>query len=125
LTPTRSFDRFWVLVGPDERVFGTIACSAHPIEGAPGLELKKCYLHPSQRGRGLARRLVALVEDHASSLGIATVELWSDTRFTTAHAVYEHLGYRRTGRERDLHDLSATREYHFVKRIPAAPDQTS
>jgi hypothetical protein len=31
--------------------------------------------------------------------------------------MYEHLGYERTGRTRDLHDLSNTTEDHFVKRF--------
>lgn len=118
LTPESSFARFWVLVHGD-RVFGTIACTEHDVDGEPGVELKKCYLHPSIRGRGWATRLAALVEQHARERGRKVVELWSDTRFTTAHAVYEHLGYRPTGQVRDLHDRSETREYHFVKRLSA------
>ena len=117
LTPTSSFARFWVLVRRDERVVGSIACTEHEIDGAPGVELKKCYLHPAVRGRGWARHLVALVEDHARARERPIVELWSDTRFVTAHAVYRHLGYAPTGAERALHDLSDTREFHFVKRL--------
>lgn len=117
LSPTSSFARFWVLVGPDQRVFGCIACTEHEVDGAPGVELKKCYLHPAFRGRGLASRMVGFVEEHARTANRPVVELWSDTRFERAHAVYEHLGYRRTGQERDLNDLSATREYHFMKEL--------
>ena len=117
LHPETAFTRFWVLVDGAERVFGCIACSEHQVDDEPGVELKKCYLHPQVRGRGLASRLVGLVEDHARERDRPLVELWSDTRFETAHAVYQHLGYRRTGRERDLHDRSATREFHFVKRL--------
>jgi putative acetyltransferase len=117
LTPADSFARFWVLVDDRERVFGCIACTEHDVDGAAGVELKKCYLHPAYRGRGLASQMVKLVEDHARAASRPRVELWSDTRFTQAHAVYEHLGYQRTGEERDLHDLSATREFYFRKEL--------
>ena len=117
LTPSSSFARFWVLTDDAERVFGCIACTEHDVDGAPGVELKKCYLHPAFRGRGLASGMVRLVEAHARDADRIRIELWSDTRFTQAHAVYEHLGYRLTGGERDLHDLSATREFHFQKEL--------
>jgi hypothetical protein len=49
------------------------------------------------------------------------MELWSDTRFLDAHRLYERLGYRRTGRTRELHDLSDTVEYEFDKPLRSAP----
>ena len=120
LTPSTSFAAFWVLAHHD-RILATIACTEHDVDGQrgpePGVELKKCYVHPALRGHGVARRLVDLVEDHARSAGRQIVELWSDTRFVTAHGVYTHLGYRPTGAERALEDSSATREFHFVKRL--------
>ena len=42
---------------------------------------------------------------------------WSDTRFLDAHRLYERLGYVRTGETRDLHDLSNTTEFFFVKEL--------
>jgi putative acetyltransferase len=111
-TPASSFDRFWV-VEEEGAVVACIACALH----ADDVELEKLYVDRPARGRGLARRLVALVEQAAREHGAGLIELWSDTRFTDAHAMYEHLGYERTGRTRDLHDLSNTSEYHFVKRL--------
>lgn len=122
LTPSTSFARFWVLVHGD-RVFATIACTEHDVDPGdgrgrtPGVELKKCYVHPALRRHGVARRLVALVEDHARARGRPCVELWSDTRFETAHAVYARLGYWKTGERRALHDISDTEEFRFVKRL--------
>ncbi|MBK8978377.1 MAG: GNAT family N-acetyltransferase [Planctomycetes bacterium] len=125
LRPAAAFNAFWVLEWwrperGDGRVMGTIGASDHPIGGRPGSELKKLYLHPALRGRGIARVLVGLVEDRARELGHTAIELWSDTRFTTAHRVYERLGYRATGAVRALHDLSATREFHYVKQLASA-----
>lgn len=116
LAPSQSYDRFWV-VAWRERILGTIALGEHDVDDEPGVELKKLYLHPWLRGCGFGRRLCTLVEDHARSTGRDLIELWTDTRFETAHAVYSHLGYRRTGEIRPLHDLSGTEEYRFLKRL--------
>lgn len=113
--PASSFDRFWV-VEEGGRVGGCVGLAL----GDPA-ELKKLYLDARLRGQGLGRKLIALVEEAALAGGARRIELWSDTRFTTAHAVYERCGYRKTGRTRDLHDLSNTTEYHFEKGLTASP----
>jgi putative acetyltransferase len=84
------------------------------------LELKKVYLDRELRGQGWGRRLIEHAEQRARELGLERIESWSDTRFETAHAVYLRLGYRPTGRTRNLHDLSNTTEFHFLKRTPYA-----
>jgi putative acetyltransferase len=110
--PASSFDRFWVIEeGP--HVVGCVGCALH--EGVA--ELKKLYLDAAMRGRGLGRDLIALVEETACASGARRIELWSDTRFKTAHAVYERCAYRKTGRTRDLHDLSNSTEFHFEKEL--------
>jgi putative acetyltransferase len=109
--PASSFDRFWV-VEQGGRVGGCVGLAF----GEPA-ELKKLYLDARLRGQGLGRELIALVEETARAHGARRIELWSDTRFTTAHAVYERCGYRKTGRTRDLHDLSNTTEFHFEKEL--------
>ena len=116
-TPASSFERFWVLES-DGRIVGCIGLEVTVgAEGERCVELEKLYLSRELRGRGFGRKLVDLVEEHARERGIDRIELWSDTRFTRAHAVYQALGYRRTGGERELHDLSNTREFHFEKRL--------
>ena len=86
-----------------------------PAADPAGAELHKLYVLAELRRQGIARRLVAMAEATARSRGSRFMELWSDTRFLEAHAFYEALGYRRTGRTRDLNDLSNTVEFHFVK----------
>ncbi|MHC4223905.1 MAG: GNAT family N-acetyltransferase [Planctomycetota bacterium] len=115
--PASSFDRFWVLERSGE-VVGCAAC----VPREDHLELKKVYLDRELRGRGWGRKLIEQVEQRARELGLPRIEFWSDTRFETAHAAYLRLGYRPTGRTRDLHDLSNTTEYHFLKRTPYASD---
>lgn len=110
--PASSFDRFWVVEEKGE-ILGTGACSIH----ADRVEVKKIYVDPRLRGRGWGRTLIKRVEQTAREVGRDRVDAWSDTRFTTAHAVYEHLGYVRQPETRDLHDLSRTTEHHFVKTL--------
>ena len=114
LTPASSFEVMWVLEHAGH-VVGCIGAKSHPECDPPHAELKKLYVLPSHQGRGLARVLVETMESYARQRGFMRVELWSDTRFTKAHAVYTHFGYTPTGRSRDLHDLSHTAEFHFVR----------
>ena len=112
LSPEGVFDGWWIL----DREGEVVGCCALGL-GGDTAELKKLYLRPEMRGRGLARRLVDVVEARAREAGATVIELWTDTRFQDAHGFYDHLGYARTGRTRDLHDLSNTTEYHFTKRL--------
>lgn len=112
LSPEGTFDAWWVL----DRQGEIIGCCALCL-GDGAAELKKLYLRPGVRGSGLARKLTELTETTAREAGATVIELWTDTRFTDAHGFYAHLGYARTGRTRDLHDLSNTTEYHFTKAL--------
>ncbi|MCS6898299.1 MAG: GNAT family N-acetyltransferase [Myxococcales bacterium] len=105
--------QIWALEGHGQ-VLGMVALQP----SASGVvELKKLYLLPPARGQGLGRALIEHVEEEARRLGARRVHLWSDTRFTTAHRVYEHLGYRRLPETRALHDASATIEFHYEKKL--------
>jgi putative acetyltransferase len=80
-------------------------------------ELKKLYLRRDARGNGLGRRLIDLVEAEVRRRGGSRVHLWTDTRFETAHRVYERCGYQRQPGTRDLHDVSNSVEYHYLKKL--------
>ena len=81
-----------------------------PVADPAGAELHKLYVLAELRRQGIAH-----------PRGSRLVELWSDTRFLEAHAFYEALGYRRTARTRELHDLSNTTEFHFRKEPLTVP----
>lgn len=98
------------------RLVGSVA-----IEPAPtGAHIQTLYVDPTLRRQGLARRLVALVEDFAVASGARCIDLWTDTRFTAAHGFYERLGYQRQPGTRRLDDLSGSIEYHYVKTLSGA-----
>jgi putative acetyltransferase len=58
-----------------------------------------------------------MAEDHARARGATMMVFWSDTRFTTAHRLYERSGYAMSSETRDLGDVSRTREYRFEKAL--------
>ena len=122
IRPATSFaaikGRFWV-VEDDGMVCGMTACA--PSKEIAGLvELKKLYVARALRGTGMGRKLIALVEAQARQWGATRVHLWTDTRFVTAHAVYERCGYVRQPETRDLHDVSASVEFHYAKDLDGA-----
>jgi len=98
---------------------GAIVASIGVAPGsAPGVaELHRLYVDHSARRQGLAKRLVALVEDAARGWDAHTMELWSDVRFTLSHQLYERQGFARQPGTRELDDASKSVEYCFVKPL--------
>ena len=115
--------RVWVADQDGEVVgsIGVLPTRLRPQEaglsGRAPLELINLYVAHRARRRGLAARLIGLVEAEAWRRGADAVELWSDTRFLDAHRLYARLGYRRLPEARSLEDLSNTVEYHFIKTL--------
>jgi GNAT superfamily N-acetyltransferase len=61
----------------------------------PGVaEVKRMYVVPDARGRGLARRLLAAIEDTARELGYERVRLDTGASQPHARALYESAGYQ-------------------------------
>ena len=60
----------------------------------PGLaEIKRMYVAPSARGRGLGRTLLGALEAAAVDLGCDRVRLDTAASFTEAVALYHSAGY--------------------------------
>jgi GNAT superfamily N-acetyltransferase len=57
-------------------------------------EIKRMYVVPEARSRGLARVLLGALEDAARALGYARVRLDTGPRQPHARALYESTGYR-------------------------------
>jgi GNAT superfamily N-acetyltransferase len=61
----------------------------------PDLELKRMYVAPSHRGKGVTGALLRAVEDEAARLGAARIVLQTGDRQPDAVRVYERAGYAR------------------------------
>lgn len=107
---------FWVLAEEDGTIIGTAALYLHEDQKPPLSELKSMYVDPSRRRRGLGGRLTKVVMEAARAVGCREMELWSDTRFDAAHAMYESLGFRRMG-QRDIVDSNNSAEFGFRREL--------
>jgi GNAT superfamily N-acetyltransferase len=58
-------------------------------------ELKRMYVDPSVRGRGIGRALVEALEQEARLLGVTDIVLETGTRLARAIRLYEAMGFAR------------------------------
>ncbi|MEN0084466.1 MAG: GNAT family N-acetyltransferase [Leifsonia sp.] len=78
------------------RVDGRALGIAALVLGASGeAELKRMFVHEDARGQGLARQLLAAVEEAASTAGVAELRLETGPLQHAAIALYERAGYVR------------------------------
>ena len=106
--------RFWVAEDAG-RLVASVGMA--PAPNLAATLLLKLYVARSARRQGLGGTLVKLVESEAAAIGSTAIEIWTDTRFRDAHHLYERHGYVRNGATRELHDLSHTVEYHYLKEL--------
>lgn len=68
----------------------------------PGVgEVKRMWVSPTARGRGVGAGLLAEVERRAAAAGLGTLRLDTDRILTEAVALYRRSGYREIGRYND------------------------
>ncbi|MBO1080760.1 GNAT family N-acetyltransferase [Roseomonas haemaphysalidis] len=104
--------RVWV-AEEGGRIVGMVA--TRPLGSDHAWEICKMYVEKSQRGTGLAHRLLGGAEAHAMAEGAERLVLWTDTRFDAAHRFYEKRGYVRAGSIRILDDISKSLEFRYAK----------
>jgi GNAT superfamily N-acetyltransferase len=89
--------RFFLAMSGDE----VLACGGLVwIDGAVA-EIKRMWVDPSARGRGLATRLLAFLEQTAAASGRPTLRLDTNPVLTQAIAMYRKNGYRDIERYND------------------------
>ena len=92
-TPPSATDVGVVLLARDAE--GTaIGCGALRELGRGVAELKRMYVVPEARGRGVSRLLLAALEAAAVERGWTTLRLETGTRQPEAIGLYESAGYR-------------------------------
>ena len=70
-----------------------IACGGVRLLSPEVCEIKRMYVDPSARGAGLARRLLAELEDAAAGLGATTARLDTGSDMELAVGLYRAAGY--------------------------------
>ncbi len=96
---------------------GVVAgCGALKLDGVIPY-LSRIYVDEAFRGRGYGKAIVLYLMGRNVELGNNSLELWTDTLFRTAHAMYERLGFYFTGRVRPLGDINNCFEYHYTSSI--------
>ena len=77
------------------RVDGAPAgCGGIKLFGTEFGELKRMYVRPAFRGRGIGRMLVDRLAEHARTHGITTLRLETGIHQREAIALYEKLGFK-------------------------------
>jgi GNAT superfamily N-acetyltransferase len=72
-----------------------IGCGAVRRIGEGAGEIKRMYVVPAERGRGVGRVLLTALEGEARSLGLSRLFLETGTRQHAAMAMYERAGFSR------------------------------
>lgn len=80
---------------------------------APGVgEIKRMWIAPGARGRGLGAALLTALEEQARSLGMAVVRLDTNEGLTPAIELYTSRGYAPIARYNDNPDAT-----HFFEKV--------
>ena len=89
----------WFLVA---RLGGeAIGCAGLRRIGEHTGELKRMWISPAARGRGVARALLDHIEDLARSAGFSEIKLDTNKALVEAHTLYRAVGYQEIGAYND------------------------
>lgn len=89
-----------------------VGCGAlRPLAENTG-EVKRVWINPAWRGRGLSRRLMEALEQEARGLGYGILRLDTSRHLGEAVALYHALGYREIDRYNDNPDAD-----HFFEKL--------
>jgi GNAT superfamily N-acetyltransferase len=74
----------------------TVGCGAfRPIDGARTIEIKRMYVRPEARGRGIAKTILQELEQWGREEGFEQSKLETGNNQPEAIAVYVHAGYKK------------------------------
>lgn len=73
-----------------------VGCGAiRPWDELGVAEIKRMFVEPNMRGRGISKQILLKLEETARSFGYTTLMLETGTRQPEAIALYEKAGYKR------------------------------
>jgi len=89
--PAAAYAALWIALD-GETVVGSVALREL---GGGVVQLKRMYLRPDQRGRGLGKQLLALALEWADTEGVKAIRLDTSERMVAAQKLYEANGFKR------------------------------
>jgi putative acetyltransferase len=70
-----------------------LGCGAFVLAGDGRAEMKRVFVDPAARGKGVARAIMQALEREAASLGVTLMQLETGIRQPEAIALYRKFGY--------------------------------
>jgi len=113
--PQRVYDAVWVATDNDE-VIGSVAIRL--TDGGATAELKRMYLQPAYRGRGLGRNLLDQAIGWAHGQRCRSIVLDTSTAMTTAQRLYQAAGFHRTGTRTETGTRDSRCEILYKLELP-------
>lgn len=106
---------YWVIEQGNDIKGG---CGFYPTNGLPKncAELVKFYFDPEIRGKGLASKLISMVEKEAARSGYTQLYIESFPQFQHAVAFYQHKGFKKLPGRLGHSGHTAT-TIHLIKNI--------
>ncbi|HVW81248.1 MAG TPA: GNAT family N-acetyltransferase [Mycobacteriales bacterium] len=92
-----------------------VATGAFRRHGQADVEIKRMYVVPEMRGRGLSRLMLAALEERARAAGASQVVLETGDKQPEAISLYESSGYERSGSFG--HYACRPGSYSFAKKL--------
>jgi putative acetyltransferase len=74
-----------------------LGCGAFVLTGDNAGEMKRVFVDPKARGKGIARLLMEALEREAAKLGVAQMQLETGIKQPEAIALYRRFGYAERG----------------------------
>jgi len=94
-----------------ERLIGSVAVK---LKKEGEAELKRVFLDPEYRGKGIGKKLSLWAFGFAAGRGCRMLHVWSDALYETAHHLYRRLGAEDTGKRRRLGGVNDVWERYFA-----------
>jgi putative acetyltransferase len=115
---------FWVVKDGDDEVVGGVGVDIPGGDAPQVAELHRLYLLAKARGQKLGTQLTLRALHWAKGKGCKKLIAWTDTRFLSAHRMYEGAGFKKTGKRKLEGDVNDAFEFGFelliVQQTPEA-----
>ena len=113
--PAAAYNQIWVATD-GERVIGSVAMRL--LDDGKVAEMKRMYLQPAYRGRGLGRALLNQAVTWAQAQRCRSVVLDTSAAMTAAQRLYESAGFVPTGTRTETGAHDSRCEVLYTLRLP-------